>query len=222
MEKSKDMKTPSFPTEDESLAQDVLDTFSIDIKQMLTILDELQKKRDSFSIAHVANMLDMPVDYAESFASFMILTSHFITAHGLKLESLEKSLLKLGCDKNNVSAIISKLREFDEQIRKDIEKRYWLEIELLSEKSMSDVHFEVSYKSLEDEAGQFIGIAPVIKLGLHMISDNDESEVFSMHIGLDDLKVLIKRLQEINREASNTVKKLKVDLKDKLICVPSE
>ena len=221
MSKHKIDETFRIPLEDKKFVADVLDSFSIDKEHILIALDELKKNGDSFSTVKVANLLNIPVNSVDSFVALTIFFLHFIAAHGLSLQSLEQNLLEVGCDKDKVSATISKLQDFDESTQIAIGKVYWLSAELISETHYVGVNYHINYNSLEDESGKFIGLAPVVKLKFRVSSAQGESRFVTISESLDNLSIMIKRLQEIYEDVSNDTKKL-IDLKDKLICIPSE
>jgi len=223
-EHGKEERTTSIipPREPEKFIRDVNRAFSLNKNQISFILDELKIRRDSFSTVHAAKSLNTPIDVVNAYATFVQFVVHMMTSHHIELASIEDDLMKIGCEKDKVSLLVSMLRSLDEQTIIGIGKSYWLGIEVSPELHFGEVDSEINYRSLVDDKGNFLGLAPILRLQFELITVRGDKKTFTLHSGLDDLNILIKLLQEIYETAVKDTKTLKQEFEGKIACVPED
>ncbi len=222
-EHEKERRERSFlPKDKEAFLKDTQYLFYLNKDQLSLLVDEFQKKHDSFSTAGVAKLLNTRIDIVNSSASIILYLNHMITSHHLPLENIEREFVSLGLEKDSVSFLVSKLRSIDEQTKADMEKIFWSFRYIALEGNLTDVDGSLHYNHIVGE-GKFLGLVPTVRLQFEISSNlGEKKEFFSISGTLDDLSILIKRLQEAYESAMLDVKRLKQEFKERIICVPKD
>lgn len=220
---TKEHKIVFLPKDSASFIQDIQNLLYLNKEQLSIILDEFQKRHDSFSTVHVSKLLSASIDIVNAATSLIIYLNHLIAAHGLPLTEIEKELLLLGWDKERISVLTAKLKTFDDKTKADIEKLYWSFRDVAMEGHVTDIEDSLRFNTIHGEGGKLLGLLPTMKIQFQMSSNlGEKKEIFNVYGSLDDLGILIKRLQETYEYGMHGAKRLKQDLKEQIICVPEE
>ena len=109
------------------------------------------------------------------------------------------------------------------ETKTEIERIFWSFRDVAMEGHLTDLDDSLRYNHVFGERGKFLGLVPIVRIRFEVSSNlGQKKEFFSIYGTLDDLGILIKRLQETYESAMNDVKRLKQEFKEKIICTPED
>lgn len=209
----------SLPVENPDFLKDLRDTFRLSDDEIIKLTQEIKNKGDSFNSVSASNLIETDIGSIETYKGVTLYVNHLLYVHNVNLEDIKKQMIEIGLDKNKAQSYTSELSKINEQEKAKIESLYQASI-IPQDLYVADIDYTHTYLSVEDEHGNFLGLAPNLRINMELKSVNDDKETISFQANLDDLNQIIRKLDEIYFLASEDSKKLKQQ--SKVICIPED
>ncbi|MGI0013425.1 MAG: hypothetical protein ACREBU_08310 [Nitrososphaera sp.] len=207
----------------EKFIRDVKQLFSLDEDQILMLVHELQSKGDSFSHRQAAKIAGIRINRIPRQVAIIVYVNHLVRSHGIATEEFTKAFISMGCDKQKVSSFVTKIANLDEDAKARIDSFYWITSSVLHITHVERIRSKLVYSEIRGEDDEIFGLAPIINVTFITESEHEEKEEYlDSQFTLDGLGTLIGMLQEAHDKATMDARKLKEELKTKILCIPSD
>lgn len=186
------------------------------------ILEVLKQEGDSISVARLAHDMNNYAGNIDQIVTITLYVNHMMLVHNTTIDTAKKALIDQGIKESTVTKLLDTLSECDASTKNKLELLFWTVVQVGQNLHISEITGDIAYTRIEGEKPKELGLAPTVTLRLEIESADGTKQTFNIFNTLGSLSVMIRTLVEIYAKALVDAQKMKMELKDRIICLPKE
>jgi len=189
--------------------------FSLPSEKIVALVDAFVESKTSFSVSHVSDRLDIPIEGAYDLHYFFLFTLHQHRRHDVSTEAMEKEFKAAGFDSVKVKHYVDKISTLDDDSKQLAEVLFWAPQVVEDKFHVKGLGFTISYEPIEGE-GIPPNLVPIVKLTISLAM-KDETKDIDAYIPIIHVGRLAKSIEELQQRAEKGIGEFKSHLANDII-----